>query len=359
MSSRKSTLYFFLVICFLLSGISFGQANLSFNRVSPKSVTSQSVGFATIVVDYSRPGAKDREIWGKLVPFGLAPNAFGNGKPMPWRVGANENTTISISHDAKVNGMALPAGKYSLHAIVLEDEWTIILNSDVNAWGSFFYESANDVLRFNVKPQKAEYKEWLTLDFDNFSVGSTNLNICWGDVKVPIKIEFDQHIITLNTYRKELTNIQGFNQAAWGAAAGYCLQNKVNLDEAMLWIDKALSMNGGNNFNNNSTKAGLLTAIGKKDDGDKLMEVSIAGSNEAELNAYGYQLMTQNRLDDAIEIFKLNIKRHPDAWNVYDSLGEALNNKGDKKGAKMNYELAQQKAPEAQKARIEVIIKGL
>lgn len=358
---RSKTFVYFSVLSFLLlfAGLSSAQQNLSFVRVSPQATIVQNVGFATITVDYSRPGAKDREIWGKLVPYGLAPNAFGNGKPMPWRAGANENTTISLSHDAKVNGSALSAGKYSIHAIVQDAEWTIIFNNEVNAWGSFFYEPSNDVLRIKAKPGKAEFKEWLTFDFENLTLGSADLTLHWGEVKVPISIEFDQHQVTLDTYRQELTNLQGFNQAAWGAAARYCLQNNVNADEAMTWIDKALGMNGGNNFNNNSVKAGLLTAAGKKAEGDKLMEASIGTSTEAELNLYGYQLMNQGNLDEAIDIFKLNIKRFPDAWNVYDSLGEALNNKGDKKGAKENYEIAHDKAPAAQKARIETIIKGL
>ena len=323
---------FSVLFCFLvITTVSSAQTNLSFVRVSPQAHLSQNIGFATVEIDYSRPGARGREIWGELVPFGLAPNAFGNGKPMPWRIGANENTTIELSNNAKVNGFDLPAGKYSMHAIVQEDEWTIIFNSDVDAWGSFFYEKSNDVLRVKAKPEKAEFREWLTIDFDNITLGSADLFIHWGELKVPLEIEFDRHEVALDKFRKELTNLQGFNQAAWGAAARYCLNNNINLDEAMVWIDKALGMNGGNNFNNNSVKAGLLTAQGKKEEGDKLMEASIEGSTEAELNAYGYQVMNQGRLEEAIEIFKLNVDRHPDAWNVYDSLGEALNNQGDRK----------------------------
>lgn len=356
---KSKNLTIFISTLLLISGITIAQTNLSFVRVSPQTKITQNIGFATVEVDYSRPGAKGREIWGKLVPFGLAPNAFGNGKPMPWRVGANENTTIELSHNAKLNGSELAAGKYSIHALVDEDNWTIIFNSEVNAWGSFFYESSNDVLKINVKPVKGTFKEWFTIDFENFTLGSADLVIQWGEVKVPIGIQFDQHAVTMDTYRKELSNLQGFNQAAWAAAANYCLQNEINLDEAMVWIDKALGMNGGNNFNNNIVKAGLLTIDGNKAEGDKLMEGLFENATEAELNIYGYQLMNQNRLDDAINIFKMNIQKFPDEWNVYDSLGEALNNKGDKKGAKENYETAYEKAPEAQKGRIETIIKGL
>lgn len=359
MKKEQNKLFISFISLLFLSTLITAQTNLSFVRVSPKVKISHDIGYAKVEIEYSSPGAKGREIWGTLVPYGLAPNAFGNGKPMPWRVGANENTTIKLSHDAKVNGSELKAGKYGVHAIVQENEWTIIFSNDTDAWGSFFYEKENDALRIKAKPEQAEFKEWMTIYFDNYSLASANLNIHWGELKVPIKIEFDQHKVVLDAYRKELTNLQGFNQAAWSAAARYSLNNNTNLDEAMVWIDKALSMNGGNNFNNTSVKAGLLTATGNQAEGDKLMQASIENSTEAELNIYGYQLMNQGRLDDAIDIFKMNIKRHPDAWNVYDSLGEALNNKGDKNGAKENYEIAYDKAPENQKSRIEAIIKGL
>lgn len=351
-----------LVICALCLGLVFeagAQQNLPNLRVSPQASVSQSVGFANVEIKYSRPGVKGREIWGTLVPYGLAPNNFGNGKPMPWRAGADENTTITLSHDAKINGSLLPAGTYGVHMLVHEDEWTIIFSKDHNAWGSFFYEEKNDALRIKAKPQEAAFQEWMEFGFDELTSSSCVAFLHWGKLKVPFEIKFDQHQIVLDTYRDLLTSAIGFNQAAWGRAARYCLQNDINLDEAMTWIDKALSMNNGNNFNNASVKAGLLTKAGKKKEADKLVEASMKTATENELNRYGYQLMGQEQIDEAIKIFKLNIKRHPDSWNVYDSLGEALVNKGNKKDGKKYYEKAYSMAPAGQKARIEGILKGL
>jgi tetratricopeptide (TPR) repeat protein len=127
----------------------------------------------------------------------------------------------------------------------------------------------------------------------------------------------------------------------------------------MTWVDKALAMDGGDNFNNKAVKAGLLSLSGKSKEGEELLAASLGTATENELNNYGYQLMGQNQLDEAIKIFKMNIKNHPDSWNVYDSLGEALNTKGDKKGAKEYYEKAYELAPANQKARIEEILKNL
>ena len=164
----KPILYVLLIVIVFTFGLSTLQAqqNVDFIRVSPQATVSQAVGFANVSIDYSRPGVKGRTIYGELVPYGLAQNGFGNGKPMPWRAGANENSKITFSHDAKINGNALKAGKYSLHMLVHEDEWTVIFNNDANAWGSFFYEESNDALRFKVKPQKTHLVEWLMFGFD-------------------------------------------------------------------------------------------------------------------------------------------------------------------------------------------------
>lgn len=360
MKSRFSLLSQIVILILLIGTVSgFAQLNVPNLRVSPQARVYQAVGFANVEINYSRPSVRGRPVWGQLVPYGLAANPFGNGKPMPWRAGANENTTMTLSHEATINGNAVPAGTYGIHIEVQEEEWNVILSKDFNAWGSFFYDESNDAVRFKIKPQSNDHQEWLSYSFDNLTTRSCDVNLAWEKLIATFSIEFDQHTIVLDTYRVQLTALQGFNQAAWARAANYCLQNNVNLEEAMTWIEKALAMNGGNNFNNNFIKAGLVRNQGDNQEADRLQKAAIALATEAELNAYGYQLMAQNQLDEAIDIFKLNIKRFPKAWNVYDSLGEALANKGDTKGAKKQYEKALKLAPEAQKARIQNILNNL
>ena len=81
---------------------------------SPAASVTQTIGISTVTVNYSRPSVKGREVWGKLVPYGWNVIPGGNGTPAPWRAGANENTTIKFSHDAKVEGKPVPAGLYGL-----------------------------------------------------------------------------------------------------------------------------------------------------------------------------------------------------------------------------------------------------
>ena len=112
-------------------------------------------------------GPNDRrgKIWGDLVPYGMSDLGFNGCASCPWRAGANENTTFTVTHDVQVQGQKLPAGTYGLHMIPGKDEWTIIFSKDANAWGSYWYDAKNDALRVKTKPAKSEYHEWLTYEF--------------------------------------------------------------------------------------------------------------------------------------------------------------------------------------------------
>ncbi|MEO8036412.1 MAG: DUF2911 domain-containing protein, partial [Acidobacteriota bacterium] len=126
---------------------------LKLPRVSPNAELKQTVGLTDITITYSRPGVKGRAIWGAIVPWDQV-----------WRTGANDATTIAFSDDVVVGGTKVPAGKYSLHTIPSQSEWTIILNNTANQWGSFSYDPAKDAVRIKVTPEKAEFREWMSFE---------------------------------------------------------------------------------------------------------------------------------------------------------------------------------------------------
>jgi hypothetical protein len=162
-------------------------------RTSLKAGVMQRIGVDTdISIEYSRPGVKGREIWGKLIPYGLEPGSkYSKDKPFPWRGGANENTTIEFSKDVMVNGNKVPAGKYSLHFIPGEKEWTVIINKNNKAWGSFSYDQKDDQLRVTVVPVKAPQTEWLMYGFDDLDAKSCTAFLQWAELRVPIKISIE------------------------------------------------------------------------------------------------------------------------------------------------------------------------
>ena len=107
-------------------------------------------------------------------------------------------------------------------------------------------------------------------------------------------------------------------------------------------------------------KALVLEKQGNAAEAQKLRAEAFTIATEAELNNYGYQLLGEHKVDEAIAIFDRNVKAHPQSWNTYDSLGEAYGIKGDKKKAIELYTRAQTlTADDAQKTRIAGVIDQL
>ncbi len=341
---KCSTALFFLASFAMVSfHATSGQAQLrNLPRVSPAASVTQRIGITDITIDYHRPGVKDREIWGKLVPY--------NGR-IPWRAGANDNTTITFTHDVTIEDQQVPAGTYGVHMNPTEGEWTISFSKNHTSWGSFFYKPEEDAARINITPQKTEHTEWLNYGFEDLTNNSTVAYLRWEELKVPFKIEVDLHEIVLGSIRNELRTVPAFSWRGWHDAARYCLRNDIINEEAMGWIDDSIKRE--KNFNNLQVKSQLLAKADKPKESEDTMNQAVEVANQAQLNRYSYQLLGEDKTDKAIAMFKLNVKRHPKEWKVYDSLAEAYEKKGDSKAAIKNYKKALSKAPDNQKERIQ------
>ncbi|HMW31921.1 MAG TPA: DUF2911 domain-containing protein [bacterium] len=180
----KKTLRY-LAFSLMLSGFVFSQDN---KKPSPPAKSEQKVGSEKISINYSQPSVKSRKIWGELVPFGLTKNR--DGKMIPWRAGANENTTFTVSKDVKIEGQTLKAGTYGLHMIPGESEFVVIFNKSSTAWGSYSYDQNEDALRVTVKKETAKFQEVLTYGFESVTDKSCTVYLHWELVKIPFKIEF-------------------------------------------------------------------------------------------------------------------------------------------------------------------------
>ncbi|HMI77617.1 MAG TPA: DUF2911 domain-containing protein [Ferruginibacter sp.] len=299
---------------------------------SPAAAISQTIGISTVNVNYSRPAVKNREIWGTLVPYGWNVQGFGSGNSAPWRAGANENTVIRFSHPVKVEGKAVPAGDYGLFFVINKDNTgEVILSKDSRSWGSFFYDPAKDQLRSAVQLRTIPNTDLLTYDFINLAKNSGELVLNWEKKQFPVKIEYAVDDIVMANAAEELKGPVGFNWQGSASAANYALQNKINLEQGLKWIDRAIAQN--NSFATQSIKSNILSAMGNTTEAEKIMKDALPNATEVEINAYGYQLMGANSNDKAIEIFVINTNRFPKSANAWDSLGEAYFTKGDKKNA--------------------------
>jgi hypothetical protein len=152
----------------LIAVTACGQADKS-KRPSPPAQAKETLNSGTtITIDYSQPSLKGRTIGQDIEPK----------EGEVWRTGANEATVFETDKDLKVEGQALPAGKYGLFTLVNGDEWTIIFNKTWKQWGAFNYKEADDALRVKVKAQKsaiAAEKFTITIGKDG------KVSLMWGD----------------------------------------------------------------------------------------------------------------------------------------------------------------------------------
>ena len=295
-----------------------------------------NLGTTDIAIKYSRPSVKGREIWGKLVPYGMNNLGFGTAKAAPWRAGADENTTIYFSHDVTVEGKPVKAGIYGLHVEVKPDnKATIILSHDTDSWGSFFYDESNDALRADVKTNEVPHRELLTYEFNTVTPTTAIASLVWEKKEIPFTIEVPVTKIVLDEFRDKAKGQLGFNRQNWEQAARFALNNGGDLDEALDWVEKAIDGQffSQKTVNNMALKGLILNKMGKTDEYVKLMDEAANMANINQLNTLGYQMLNAKDYDMALKFFKKNVADNPTDANVHDSLGECYTIMGDKKNA--------------------------
>ena len=322
-----------------------------------RSEVSQQIGLVRVAVEYSSPdvhgpAGEDRrgKIWGTLVPWGIHDLGFNNRKG-PWRAGANENTVFSVSHPVKINGQALPAGRYGLHMLAGEREWTVIFSKNSTSWGSFSYDQNEDALRVTLAPEKSPYREWLTYEFLDRRPDRATLALEWEELRVPFTITVDDMTaLYIDNIRRELRSMPGFRWQDWQAAAQYCLQQNRNFEEALTWAENAISLPGVGqaNFATLTTKASVLEKLSRTADAAAVMATALdlPSAQAVEIHQYGRRLLTQGRSKDAMAVFQKNAKRFGEAWPVHVGLARGYSALGDYKSALKHAELALTQAPD-------------
>jgi len=327
------------------------------------STVIQHLGLVKVTIDYNSPdvhapNGDDRrgKIWGTLVPYGMTDEAFGTCKECPWRAGANQNTTFKVSHDVKIEGQTLPAGSYGLFMIAGPEEWTVIFSKNDKSWGNFFYDASEDALRVKVKPVKSEYHEWLTYEFTDRHLDHAKVELKWEDLSVPINIAVDNMTdLYMTAIRNDLRNNVGFDSGAFVNAANYALQQKRPAD-ALEFAEAATNRMfiGVENFQTLSTLARAQEAAGKTAEATATRDKALnhATATPIDLHQYGRQLLNAGKKDEALKVFELNAKRHPNAWPVNVGLARGYSAVGRYKDALKYAKLALAQAPDEQNKRV-------
>jgi Protein of unknown function (DUF2911) len=337
----KSTRFLTLIFGFIVSMAALAQMTLPPSGNNQKSEVSQYLGLVKVTINYSSPDVGGREIWGKVVPYGLNNLNFGkssDANPSPWRAGANENTLITFSHDVQVEGKPLKAGTYALFMIAAPEgqDWVVIFSSATGAWGSFSYLPSEEVLRVSVKAVVSEFNEFLTFDFTDRLQNSATARLKWEKISVPFKITVPNgDDLYVQKLREEFTGIKAFQNWINGVSAiNFCATKKINLEEALGWAQNYIDRNV-RYFPIYNAKANVLAAMGKQTDADAVMKEALAlnDATAGQMVNYGRTLITQKREKESLPVFEAALKKFPGNATALTGVARGYSATGDHKKA--------------------------
>ncbi len=244
--------YSISVICLLVCfNLCYGQ-RLKTPTLSPFSKISQQVGLTEVTLQYSRPSAKGRVVFGELVPYDKV-----------WRTGANRATRITFKEVAKIGGKKIQPGEYAIYTIPNQGYWTIIIhaNTSLRSIAGGAYKPSNDVFRFELVPEKNNnYVETFTCQFSEVKTNSLMLDITWENtlISIPIEVEVDKKIESqMQVFMK---NPEKIPHRTYFEAAQYYSNNGKDLKDALNFIDSALNKSP-ENFRYGLLKAKILAKM--------------------------------------------------------------------------------------------------
>lgn len=261
----------------LLSAIfcyGFISAQIKTPQPSPTATITQKVGVSNISVEYSRPGAKEREIFGELVSY-----------EEMWRTGANKATKITFEEDVIFGGQKVRKGSYSLFTVPGETAWKILLNKETELWGTGDYDKSKEIYNQTIEIKKSkDFVESLTIDFGTFEDFSAIMSIKWANTVAEIKIKSMAAKKIEKQYYELLT--KGLSANDYYNGAKFFADNTTKQDIALEWINIAIKKKP-EAFWMVYHKARILKILGEKKDAINAAETVIDLASQQE-DDYGY-----------------------------------------------------------------------
>ena len=209
-------------------------AQIETPQPSPSQKIEQKVGLTDVTLEYSRPSMKGRTIFGDLVPHGKL-----------WRTGANKNTTVTFSTDVTIGGKAVKAGTYAIFTKPNANNWEVLFYSDANNWGTPQNWDESKVAA-SVTTEVYEIPmniETFTISFDDLTNDSAVIGIMWEKTYVGVKFEVPTDKAVTAAINKVMN---GPSADDYYAAARYYLESGKDINQAVVWMDKAVEMTKDN-----------------------------------------------------------------------------------------------------------------
>ena len=264
---------------------SYSSAQVQVPALSPEAEVEQTIGLSEVEIEYSRPSVRDRAIFGSLIPHGEL-----------WRLGANKNTTITLSTDATIAGEPVESGTYALYARPGKENWEIYLYGESENWGvPDEWDESKVIAAFQMDIKEVDHVESLTLGFENLTTSTCDFSIAWENSKVVLPMEFPTEKLTEASILETMEG-EDISERDYYGAASYYLNAEKELEDALNYIKKAVKMRGEEAFWYLRKQALIEHKLGMKENAIKTAKRSLESAKKAENSTYIE--MNQSSIDE-------------------------------------------------------------
>lgn len=250
---------------------------------SPRGEVEQIVGLTKVEVEYNRPNARGRKVFGEVVPFDKV-----------WRTGANKCTSIELDGPVMVEGQLLKPGKYSVFTIPGKESWQVIFNSNTELWGEGDRKPEEDVLTVKVKAMEVkEPVETFTIGFSNVTDDKANMDMSWEHTRISIELYADATEKAMDNIKKAMADDK-VTFGTYHSSARFLLDRKMKPEQALEWAEKSVKMES--RYWNVYTLALAYEANGKTK--EAIMQAEVTKKLATEAKADGYVRMAEEKIKE-------------------------------------------------------------
>ncbi len=241
---------------------------------SPLGKVEQKVGLTNVSIEYSRPSAKGRTVFGDVVPFGQL-----------WRTGANASTKITFDGPVQVGGTWVKPGTYALLTMPSEKTWVVMLNSDPKVNSAANYDEKLNVAVVKAEPHPVtDAVETFTIGINDLRDDGASVDLSWEHTRVSFRIEAPASDQALKNIDEALA-AKEVTASTYHGAARFCIDRGLRTKEALDWAKKSVEMDG-TKFWTQHTLALAYGANGDKKNAIDAAKRSLELANEAKAEAY-------------------------------------------------------------------------
>tara|TARA_B100001287_G_C22648006_1_gene513739 strand:+ start:48 stop:920 length:873 start_codon:yes stop_codon:yes gene_type:complete len=274
---------------------SFISAQIKTPQPSPTATITQKVGLSDVSVEYSRPGAKGRKIFGELVSYNKL-----------WRTGANKATKITFNNDFIFGDTKVKKGSYSLFTEPGGKKWKVFLNEETELWGVGDFDKEKIVCKLVAEVKECkDFTESFTIDFGTFKAFSAIMSLKWANTKIDIRLE-DLGAIKLQKEISELLN-EGPSANDYYNGAKLFADNTSQYEMALKWINIAIEKRP-DAFWMLYHKAKILNLMGQEKDAILTANKTIEIASKKE-DDYGYIKKSKTLINDIKNNVKSGIRK--------------------------------------------------